>query len=53
VVSELLSQRRNPTGAARVHQGKFELEARLRGDETGDSILLMQAKAALEPYRAH
>jgi hypothetical protein len=45
VVSELLSERRNPTGAVRVHQGKSELEARLRGDVTGDSILLMQAEA--------
>jgi hypothetical protein len=53
VTSELLAERRNPWGAARVRQGKFELEARLRGDTSGDSILLMQAKAALEPYRAH
>jgi len=53
VTSELLGQRRNPWGAARVRQGKFELEARLRGDASGDSILLLQAKAALEAYRAH
>jgi hypothetical protein len=52
VASELLSQRRNPWGAARVQQGKFELEARLRGDASADSILIVQAKAALEPYRA-
>lgn len=52
VTSELLGQRRNPWGAARVRQGKFELEARLRGDLSGDSILLLQAKAALEAYRA-
>jgi|SRR5579883_3339981 hypothetical protein len=51
VVSEFLAQRRNPTGAALVHQGKFELQARPRLDTTGDSILLLQAKAALEPYR--
>jgi hypothetical protein len=51
VTSELLAERRNPTGAARVHQGKFELEARLRGDISGDSILLLQAKHALNPYR--
>ncbi|HEX6818440.1 MAG TPA: hypothetical protein VF120_08700 [Ktedonobacterales bacterium] len=50
--SELLGERRNPWGAASVRQGKFALEARLRGDTTGDSILLLQAKAALELYRA-
>ncbi len=52
VTSALLAERRNPTGAARVHTGKFELEARLRGDTSGDSILLLQAKRALDPYRA-
>ncbi|HEU5437758.1 MAG TPA: hypothetical protein VFU88_00600 [Ktedonobacterales bacterium] len=51
VTSELLAERRNPTGAAALRQGKFELQARLRGDAGGDSILLMQAKAALEPFR--
>jgi hypothetical protein len=51
VASDLLAQRRNPSGAAVVHQGKFELQARLRGDTTDDSILLSHAKAALEPYR--
>ena len=51
VASELLAERRNPTGAAAVRQGKFELQARLRGDVSPDSLLLAQAKAALEPYR--
>lgn len=51
VVSELLSQRRNPTGAAAVRMGSFELTARPRTDPTGDSLLLIQAKAALQPYR--
>jgi len=51
VVSDLLAVRRNPAGAAVVRQGKFELSARLRGDPTGDSILLMRAKEALAPYR--
>ncbi|WIG60009.1 MAG: hypothetical protein OJF49_002757 [Ktedonobacterales bacterium] len=51
VASELLAERRNPTGAAAVRQGKFELQARLRGDASPDSLLLAQAKAALEPYR--
>lgn len=52
VASDLLAQRRNPAGAAIVRQGKFELQARLRGDATDDSILLRHAKDALEPYRA-
>lgn len=51
VTSDLLAVRRNPSGAALVRQGKFELQARPRGDTTGESILLMQAKAALEAYR--
>jgi len=51
VASELLAVRRNPSGAALVRQGKFELQARPRGDTTADSILIHQAKAALEPYR--
>ena len=53
ITSALLAERRNPTGAARVRQGKFELQARPWGDHSGDSTLLLQAKAALEPYRAH
>jgi hypothetical protein len=52
VTSELLAERRNPSGAARIRQGKFELQARPWGDRSGDSTLLLRAKAALEPYRA-
>ena len=52
VVSELLGQRRNPTGAAGVKLGKYEVQARPRVDPLADSILLTQAKAALEAYRA-
>ncbi len=51
VVSDLLAQRRNPSGAAAVKLGAFELQARPRTDPTGDSILLLQAKAALQAYR--
>ena len=51
VVSDLLGQRRNPTGAALVRMGRFELQARPRGDTTGESILMLQAKVALEAYR--
>jgi hypothetical protein len=53
ITSELLAERRNPSGAARIRQGKFEMQARPWGDRSGDSTLLLQAKAALEPYRAH
>ena len=51
VVSDLLAQRRNPTGAASVRMGSFELQARPRTDPSGDSLLLIQAKAALQSYR--
>ncbi|MEO7001909.1 MAG: hypothetical protein ABI068_08785 [Ktedonobacterales bacterium] len=51
VVSELLAQRRNPSGAAGVKLGKYEVQARPRVDPLADSILLTQAKAALEAYR--
>lgn len=51
VTSDLLGQRRNPTGAAAVRMGRFELQARPRTDPTADSILLAQAKAALQAYR--
>jgi hypothetical protein len=51
VVSDFLAQRRNPSGAAAVRMGGFELQARPRDDPSGDSILLIQAKAALQPWR--
>lgn len=51
VASDLLGQRRNPTGAAVVRMGGFELQARPRTDPTGDSLLLLHAKAALQAYR--
>jgi hypothetical protein len=40
VASDLLAVRRNPSGAALVRQGKFELQARPRADTSGESILL-------------
>jgi hypothetical protein len=51
VASDFLAQRRNPSGAAAVRMGRFELQARPREDPSGDSILLIQAKAALQPWR--
>lgn len=51
VVSDLLSQRQNPTGAAELRLGKKAIVARQRGDLTGDSVLILRARAALEPYK--
>jgi hypothetical protein len=51
VVSDFLAQRRNPSGAATVRMGNYTLQARPRDDPSGDSILLLQAKAALQPWR--
>jgi hypothetical protein len=51
VVSDFLGYRQNPAGAAEVRLGKKEVVTRLRGDLSGDSILLLQAKAALEIYK--
>lgn len=51
VVSDFLGYRQNPTGAAEVRLGKKSIVARLRGDLSGDSLLLLQAKSALEAYR--
>lgn len=52
VVSDMLSLRVNPTGAAEVNIGKVRRVHRQRGDAVGDSILLLRAHDALEPYRA-
>jgi hypothetical protein len=52
MVSERLSARRNPSGAATVKQGTSELVARPWRDTSGDSILLAQAKAALSAWRS-
>lgn len=52
IVSDLLSQRQNPTGAAEQSLGKRRLVQRQRGDVVGDSILLLRAHDALQPYVA-
>jgi len=52
VVSELLSQRLNPTGAADVGLGKSRVTQRQRGDIVGDSILMLRAHDLLDYYRA-
>lgn len=51
IASELLAQRRNPTGAAEVRLGKLDLQQRPRNDPTGASLLILRAREALDPYR--
>lgn len=51
VVSDMLSQRQNPAGAAEVNLGKRSHIFRQRGDTSGDSILLLRAHDALQPYK--
>lgn len=51
ITSDLLSDRRNPTGAAELRLGDMSLTTRLRGDNTGRSVLVIRAYEALEPYR--
>jgi hypothetical protein len=51
-VCELLSARRNQSGAATVKQGANELVARPWRATSGDSILLAQAKVALAAWRS-
>jgi hypothetical protein len=51
VVADMLSQRLNPTGAAEVALGKRKIVQRQRGDVVGDSILLLRAHDALQPYK--
>lgn len=50
MTSDLLSDRRNPTGAAEIRLGDMSLTTRLRGEISGRSVLMMRAEKALEPY---
>ncbi|WIG60486.1 MAG: hypothetical protein OJF49_003234 [Ktedonobacterales bacterium] len=52
IASEVLGQRRNPTGAAEYKLGKLDVVQRQRGDAVGDSILLLRARDLLQPYRS-
>jgi hypothetical protein len=47
----MLAQRLNPAGAAEVQLGKSTRIFRQRGDAVGDSILLLRAHDALQPYK--
>jgi|SRR5579875_615429 hypothetical protein len=51
LTSDLLADRRNPTGAAEVGLGKSRVVTRLRGDTSGLSLLALRAYRNLEPYR--
>jgi hypothetical protein len=51
LVLDRLSLRINPTGAANLRRGDMSLEARLRGDTSGKSILRIDAEEMLYPYR--
>jgi hypothetical protein len=51
LTSDLLSDRRNPTGAAEQQLGKEHIVSRLRGDTSGRSVLAIRAYENLEPYR--
>jgi hypothetical protein len=51
LTSDLLADRRNPTGAAEYRQGRMQLVSRLRGDTSGDSVLTIRAHKWLDPYR--
>ncbi len=53
VVRDKVAQIENPTGAAMLRQEGVEVTQRLRGrdvESTADSIFMVQAKEALEPY---
>jgi hypothetical protein len=51
LTSDLLADRRNPTGAAEVGLGKSHVVTRLRGDTSGLSLLALRAYHNLDPYR--
>lgn len=51
LIQDRVGYRQNPTGAAMVHRGDVNFEARLRGDKTGKSLLKIEAERLLEPYR--
>lgn len=49
LVSDILSQRVNTIGAAQFRQGQVLYETYLRGDLSGESALLKQARRLLQP----
>lgn len=52
LTSEMFSQLVNPVGADTISQGKRSVNFVMRGDTSGDSLLVKQAKQLLSPYVA-
>jgi hypothetical protein len=50
LTNSLLSRRDNPTGADQISEGKGSIVTTLRGDQSGDSLLVKQAKFILSNY---
>lgn len=50
LTSEMFSQVVNPVGADSINQGKRQVVFAIRGDTSGESLLVKQAKQLLSPY---
>ncbi len=50
LASDILSKRQNPTGADSISLGKKMLTAVIRGDQSGESLLVKQARRKLRRY---
>ena len=50
LTSECFSALVNPVGADEIQQGKRRVVFTLRGDQSGESLLVKRAKALLQPY---
>jgi hypothetical protein len=52
LTSEMFSQLVNPVGADQINQGKRSVVFMIRGDTSGESLLVKQATKLLQPYVA-
>ena len=52
LTSECFVQLENPIGADQINQGKRQVQFMLRGDTSGESLLVKQAKSLLQAYIA-
>lgn len=50
LISDILSDRLNPTGAAETNVGKTHIVGYLRGDLAGENALYKRARSLLRPY---
>lgn len=50
LTSEMFTQLVNPVGADQINQGKRQVQFMLRGDTSGESLLVKQAMKLLQPY---